>query len=347
MCETGLDTLAALADSSLLFRLSGEPLRLGMLATVREFAFRRLVESAEGERVRGRHALHVANRIEAADERLVGPEQRDALTEIARLLDDLRAALDWALEQDDAALALRLVAAAAWFWFLRGPVAEGRRRIEQALALPSVASVDPALLALVHQRYCALAMAAGDMSAAEPASLAALDLRRSLGDADGASAALINLGLIAYDRGDFPTARSRTTEALEIARELGNDYRVAGALCNLGGILVDEGDPAGAIPLVEESIGLADPAGDGYGSAAARETLVAALLGTGDLDRAGAVLGGGRRVPRRDRRPRRDLGRARPARRPRLRTRRRRHLRATPRRRRRDPGRGRRPVGGG
>ena len=163
------------------------------------------------------------------------------------------------------------------------------------------------------------------MSAAEPASVAALDLRRSLGDADGAAAALINLGLIAYDRGDFPTARSRTTEALEIARELGNDYRVAGALCNLGGILVDEGDPAGAIPLVEESIGLADPAGDGYGSAAARENLVAALLGTGDLDRAGAVLGGGRRAPGRDRRPRRDLGRARPARRPRLRTRRRRH----------------------
>ena len=290
VCETGIDTLASLADSSLLARLPGEPLRLGMLATVREFAFGRLVESHEGERVRGRHALYVADRVEAADERLVGPEQQDALIEIAGLLDDLRAALDWALEQADEALALRLVAAAAWFWFLRGPVAEGRQRIEQALALPSASAADAALLALVHMRYTALAMAAGDMAAAEPACLAALELRRSLGDSEGVAAALINLGLIAFDRGDFPTARGRTTEALELARQLGNDYRVATALCNLGGILTDEGDPAGAIPLLEESMGLADPSGDGYGSSAARENLAAALVGAGDLDRAGTLL---------------------------------------------------------
>ena len=48
-------------------------------------------------------------------------------------LDNLRAALDWLLDHDDAEMALRLVAELWWFWYKHGHLSEGRRWIEEAL----------------------------------------------------------------------------------------------------------------------------------------------------------------------------------------------------------------------
>ena len=62
--------------------------------------------------------------------------RRDWLDRLEQDHDNLRAALDWAVEHDAAETALRLVAALWRFWQMRGYLEEGRERLEQVLALP-------------------------------------------------------------------------------------------------------------------------------------------------------------------------------------------------------------------
>ena len=47
----------------------------------------------------------------------------------------MRAALSWALERKEVEVALRLGGALWWFWSMRGYYSEGRRWLEEALAM--------------------------------------------------------------------------------------------------------------------------------------------------------------------------------------------------------------------
>ena len=47
----------------------------------------------------------------------------------------MRAALSWALERKEVEVALRLGGALCWFWSMRGYHSEGRRWLEEALAI--------------------------------------------------------------------------------------------------------------------------------------------------------------------------------------------------------------------
>jgi tetratricopeptide (TPR) repeat protein len=101
-------------------------LNLGMLAR----------EAGDARRAHARHFLELAERAE--------PELRrgDQMRWIERLSaerDNLHAALRWAVDSGDAALALGLVAALGWYWFLRSARAEAIEWASQALALPGEA----------------------------------------------------------------------------------------------------------------------------------------------------------------------------------------------------------------
>ena len=106
----------------------------GLLATVREFAAGRLDERPDADAIRRRHAEHVLAVVTDGGRACGGTRRGRALSEIARRHDDVRAALDYAEAAQDGQLALGLVAAAGWFWYVRGYLGEGRRRLEAALA---------------------------------------------------------------------------------------------------------------------------------------------------------------------------------------------------------------------
>jgi hypothetical protein len=105
-----------------------------MLETIREYAAERMRESSEEAAVRRRHAelfLALAEDIEIRSR----SGDQPALFE---LLDadnaNLRQAVEWAREQGEAELELRLVTALWSYWLARGQIAEGRRWLEDALA---------------------------------------------------------------------------------------------------------------------------------------------------------------------------------------------------------------------
>jgi predicted ATPase/DNA-binding SARP family transcriptional activator len=139
-----LEPLDALADKSLLVVTSDG--RYRMLETIKAYGLARLEEAGERERVRQAHATYFAELAEAADPHLRRAEQLVWLRRLATDHDNLTAAVRGAIGAGDARTALRLVAAAGWYWWLSGHKAEGAELAAEALALPG--AVDSAIEAV-------------------------------------------------------------------------------------------------------------------------------------------------------------------------------------------------------
>ena len=289
VCGARLDALAALVDKSLV-ATGGASAALFMLSTIREFALERLAERPDVDALRLRHAEHVAENVARADELLTGPDQTRAFAAIASRQNDVRAALEWTLRTRNTPLALRLVAASGWFWFVRGHFSEGRSWLEAALAVgDGDATVDRAT---AFMRLGAIAFEQGDWEPARRAYEQALELRRAFGDAPGSAGALGNLGNVALHAGDYEAARRYHEECLALARELGDSRAIAQGLHNVGNAHLASGDAASAVPLFEESLALAVELGDRWGEAICRVSLGAAFVDLGEAVRAAEFLSG-------------------------------------------------------
>jgi hypothetical protein len=78
-----------------------------------------------------------------------GPEQAIWLARLDEEHNNLRAALQWWLSQDEIMLGLRLAIALRPFWYMHGHLSEGRRWFEQFLAV--AAAQETSLPASVHE----------------------------------------------------------------------------------------------------------------------------------------------------------------------------------------------------
>jgi predicted ATPase/class 3 adenylate cyclase len=145
-----LDGLESLLEKSLLRQEEGpggEP-RFVMLETIHEYAREKLEESGEAEEVRRRHAEHFLTLAEESYPELKGPDQLEWLERLEAEHDNMRAALSWALGRKEAEVALRLGGALWWFWWMRGHNSEGRRLLEEALAIDGRVSPEVRAMAL-------------------------------------------------------------------------------------------------------------------------------------------------------------------------------------------------------
>src|SRR5205807_5838116 len=96
-----LDGVASLIDKSLLRQTEqeGEEPRLLMLETIREYGLEVLTTTGEMEITRLAHAAHYLSLAEEAELELGGPQQASRLEQLEREHDNLRAALQWMIEQ--------------------------------------------------------------------------------------------------------------------------------------------------------------------------------------------------------------------------------------------------------
>jgi predicted ATPase/class 3 adenylate cyclase len=122
VCAADLDTIQSLVDKSLL-RRNGD--RYWMLATLREYATELLRDAREATDVGRRHAEHVCAL--AASWNLTNNPTSEQRFDLARTnVDNVRAALTWALAHDEIELGVELAAALDYFWFSNHP-SEGLR----------------------------------------------------------------------------------------------------------------------------------------------------------------------------------------------------------------------------
>jgi predicted ATPase/serine/threonine protein kinase len=257
-----LDEVASLMDKSLLRQVEqeGQEPRLLMLETIREYGLEALSASGEMESARQAHATYYLRLSEQAELELGGPQQAAWLERLEREHDNLRAALQWSLEQagDEEArqqreIALRLAGALHMFWWTHAHWSEGRTFLERVLA----ASAGAAASARAKALYAAanLSFSQSHYDVAEALSSESLALYRELEDQPGIALSLWVLGNVAWVRGDT-AARSLFEEAVALAKAVGFKETAAWLLFSLALLASSQGEYTRACTLYEEGLAL-------------------------------------------------------------------------------------------
>ncbi len=228
-----LDGLTSLVDKSLVrwTEPSGEPPRFSMLETIREFAQEQLQAGADLAPVVRRHAEHFLRLAVEAEPHLTGEDQGAWLDRCDAEHANIRAALRWAVDAGEADRAQRAAGALWRFWQQRGHLAEGRRWLEEVLAMPSGQASTAA-------RAAALTGAGGiawwsDRGASRALYEEALAIERHLGDPARLAEALYNQAHATAAEHDLQGAARLFDESLELFRQVGNERGVAKVLVML------------------------------------------------------------------------------------------------------------------
>ena len=233
--------LQSLLDKSLL-RRTGE--RFWMLETIREYARELLQQGSEADAMRRRHADHYLALAELAyTERF-----ERGLTWARRLEpehDNLRADLDFLQGRDR----LQLAGALGWFWVARSHLAEGSRRLEDALA--STAE-DGRFTARALTYLSPIATARGQFAEAQSRLEQAIALWQIVGEETELVAARDELCWALYEGGEESRVLELFEDNLELARSLGHHALVSRSLAGMCQMLVVTGQFDRAEPLARE-----------------------------------------------------------------------------------------------
>jgi predicted ATPase/DNA-binding SARP family transcriptional activator len=135
-----LELLTALTEKSLLLTESGSAPRYRMLDTIKEYARDRLAETGESDLARHAHLAYFTELAETADPHLRRAGQLEWLATLEAEHDNIAVALRGALAAGEAHGAMRLAAAAGWYWWLGGHKAEGIELITAAAGTPGEVS---------------------------------------------------------------------------------------------------------------------------------------------------------------------------------------------------------------
>jgi tetratricopeptide (TPR) repeat protein len=287
--EEVLGHLGALVEQSLVVvqpRDADGEVRYGMLELVRQYALERLEESGDAEETRRRHAAFFLDLAEEAEPELRGSRQVEWLERLEGENGNLRAAMSWALDTDDAETAARLGWALWLFWRFHGHQREGRRWMEKLLKR----DVPPFLRPRAVHAAIAMAYMQGDYEAVARYSAELLKVSQQVGDELCAAYAWCGLGLVAMDRGNFREATSCFEEALALLRRAGEDGVVPVVRIWLGTVALIQGDQDRAIPMFEEGLTQARKRGDRLGTYNALYNLAQVALARDDHDLATHML---------------------------------------------------------
>ena len=323
-----LDLLTDLAERSLiLIGDRGDAVRYRLLETVRHFGEEKLAESGHNESLKLAHLTHFMAMAEEAEPHFIGPEQRSALSKVESEHDNIRAAIDWALQskRDLSTQGLRLVAALGKYWELQSRWTEGRTLLDGAVRSANDAPPETRAKALRASGFIAFRQgdyesaldqqteglrlsqsasdlpgegfalnnlgsihwAKADLLMAQEYYEQALNVFEKAQDAYGLSASLHNLALIAQENGDLERARHMYEKSLRAKRKIADQANIAITLNNLGNIAFQQGDYDYAIEIHEEALSLRKESGDQGMIASSLTNLGNMFWSKGELESAG------------------------------------------------------------
>ena len=326
-----MDALRSLIDKSLLRQVSGADRdhRFTMLETIRECAKEQLENSTEADGLRRLHSLHYVSAAEKFAPDLMGPRQKELLEYLLADYDNMRAALRYAFDKQEADIALRLCAALWWFWWVYDYISEGRRWMEDALAITekwrtstritvlegagsmaraqgdyaratdllrkglslAVEFSDKARMAYALQSLGGVKRDKGQYSGAMVMYEESLALRRSIADKHGIADSLYVMAVTSYIQGDLEKAEQFAEESLTLYRECGSQMNLGDALRVLADIARDHGDRTRAVSLYGEALGLFLDVRDQRGITYCLEGIAGVDWDNGNVARAVVLLG--------------------------------------------------------
>ncbi|OKI49689.1 BTAD domain-containing putative transcriptional regulator [Micromonospora sp. CB01531] len=131
-----LELLTSLAEKSLLVTEGDAAPRYRMISTIKEYAADRLAEAGESDLARRAHLAYFTDLTETAEPHLRRAEQLAWLATLEAEHDNISAAMRAAVAAGDAQAAMRLAAAAGWYWWLGGRRTEGLELMLAATNIP-------------------------------------------------------------------------------------------------------------------------------------------------------------------------------------------------------------------
>jgi predicted ATPase len=145
-----VERLDALLEHSLIKRLPREQARFGMLESIRALAAERLDATGRAANVRRGHAAFYLALVARLTPALYGLGQTAALQAIEQEHDNLRAAIEWCLADDEPNAVAEVAPGLMHFWWLRGNLDEGLRLMDHVLTASALTPANRARALLVR-----------------------------------------------------------------------------------------------------------------------------------------------------------------------------------------------------
>jgi predicted ATPase/DNA-binding SARP family transcriptional activator len=236
------DHLRALVDKSLVIAVPvAGGVRYTLLQTLAQYGRERLTERGDAVRIRDTMARHYAKLCAQSAAAFTGDGQRAWLTAIDAEHDNLRAALDWAIANDDAQTALVIAGGAAWPHWLTGMVVEGLRWLDDAFACRGEIDERTRALGLTGRGLLEFLTGASDRSDDDLAT--ALEIFGRHGDVASMALAHSFYAEQAAVRGDLEEARRRRRVVLDFYGQAPEDpFAAAARVYSLAKLAILDGD---------------------------------------------------------------------------------------------------------
>lgn len=259
--------LATLVDHGLVTRpeaAAGEP-RVVLLETVREYGTELLAAAGEQTTTALAHLAYYTGLALRFDREVRTAAQAAWLARIRRERDNVRAALDRAVDYGHPEQGLRLAAAMTQFWELDGCREEGLSWLDRLLA--ATVDPEPAVLAEARRATGFLRWRTGSHERAAADLRAGLAIFEQLGDRRGIAEATRGLGNALGAQGHVAEAIRLLEAATVLLRDLGEHERLAAALTSIGMYTSRGGDRTRATALYQEALDIYRALDDVLGTA--------------------------------------------------------------------------------
>lgn len=284
--EKILGLMSSLVNKSLVVAhtLLRDEARYSLLATIRQYAQEKLIDSGEWSVIRDRHLQCFLELIEEADTKLRGEYQRLWLNWLESEYDNVRAALAWAVEgghldNSRVSAGLRITTSLYQFWRIRDYAEEGLNWCKRLFAEVND-EISPFVRANALSHASLLAGLRGQMADQIGYAEEAVLLGAAAGEA-GKQALAFALGAQGYairKAGDYLTSLTLGMREIQLLRELGDRYMLGLALSLNSSAAMSIGKYEQASAMQEEALPLLRESGDPY-------RIAMALNYVGDLAR--------------------------------------------------------------
>ena len=223
---------------------SGFESRYHMLETIKQYANEKLVEAGESSTIRDRHLNYFLPLAETAAPHLIRPEQLEWLAQIDADYQNLRTALEWALNQESPEASMRLCNALGRFWGFRGYWREASRWISNALAKCTQIQSDGEKAAYIKTLSwdAHFAQALSELEHARKSAELSLTLAQESKDKMDIAIARFYVAFIGYLRYDNQYARPLAEQSLVDFQELHDPFWVSRSYDIYGRIRVGLGE---------------------------------------------------------------------------------------------------------
>ncbi|RMF05467.1 MAG: hypothetical protein D6768_01155 [Chloroflexi bacterium] len=217
---------------------------------------------------KARHCQYFANYLHQREPALKGNEQIKALADIETVIENVRAAWQWAVANQDFEAIGRALEGLYLFYWARSLFQEGKDTFEQAARVVFLSRKNDLLLARIQARQAEFLTWLSDYDEAQSLLLDAIEVFRARRAQSELALALELRGRIEYALGRYPCAREYFEQVLALYRQIDDKFGQAQALNSLANTICDEcADYDRAYPLYEESLAIASQIGDLFGVA--------------------------------------------------------------------------------